>query len=115
MERNQNTPSAEQKLQKLRHDYEALKQEIAALGQVVPGSLQKRQYSCGKPSCRCVKEGILHGPYYQWSRKIDGKTVNINLEKEVATLVRTFSAVVGQNVCGSRRKSVIRTCWLFHL
>jgi hypothetical protein len=37
-----------------------------------------------------MTEGILHGPYYQWTRKIGGKTVNINLEKEIAMTVKEW-------------------------
>ena len=77
----------EKRLAKLRQDYQRRKEEIGALGHVVPGSVQKRLYSCGKPNCRCVTEGILHGPYYQWTRKIAGKTVNINVDKETALLL----------------------------
>ena len=64
----------------LRHDFQAAKAQIQALGYVIPGSVQKRLYSCGKPNCRCVTQGILHGPYFQWTRKISGKTVNITLD-----------------------------------
>jgi len=77
-------------LQSLRQEYDRLKQEITALGHVVPGSIQKREYRCGKPNCRCMTEGILHGPYYQWTRKIRGKTVNINLERETAMTVKEW-------------------------
>jgi len=79
-----------QRLQALREDYDRLKQEIAALGHVLPGSIQKREYRCGKPNCRCMTEGILHGPYYQWTRKIQGKTVNINLERQAALTVKEW-------------------------
>lgn len=71
---------AEAKLAKLRQDYEAAKAKIQALGYVLPGTVQRRQYSCGKPNCQCVTAGILHGPYDQWTRKVSGKTVNINLD-----------------------------------
>jgi hypothetical protein len=81
---------SETKLSKLRQDYEALKAQIQALGYVIPGTLQKRQYSCGKPNCRCMTEGILHGPYYKWTRKISGKTVNINLDTQLAKLVKDW-------------------------
>lgn len=87
--RNRKQPTAKQ-LQRLRRDYDALKRDIAALGHVIPGSIQKREYRCGKANCRCVTEGILHGPYYQWTRKIEGKTVNINLEKEAAMTVKEW-------------------------
>jgi len=80
----------EKKLARLRQDYDRSKEEIRALGHVVPGSIQKRHYSCGKPNCRCVTEGILHGPYYQWTRKIEGKTVNINVDNETAGRIKAW-------------------------
>ena len=32
---------------------------------------------CGHPTCRCHADPplVLHGPYHQWTRKKDGKTV----------------------------------------
>ena len=57
------------------------------MGHVLPGSVLKRSYSCGNPNCRCMTQGMLHGPYYQWTRKIAGKTVNINLDKDTAKMV----------------------------
>jgi hypothetical protein len=84
-------PSAsETKLAKLRRAYEAAKAQIQALGYVIPGTVQRRQYRCGKPNCRCVTEGILHGPYYQWTRKVSGKTVNVNLDTETAKKVKDW-------------------------
>lgn len=84
-------PSAsETKLAKLRRDYEAAKAQIQALGYVIPGTVQRRLYSCGKSNCRCVTQGILHGPYYQWTRKVSGKTVNINLDVESAKKVKEW-------------------------
>lgn len=86
-----NSPSASQKkLARLRQDYEATKAQVRELSYVIPGTLQKRLYRCGKPNCRCATRGLLHGPYYQWTRKIKGKTLNINLEAESAKLVREW-------------------------
>ena len=85
------TPSAaEARLAKLRGDYEAAKAHIQTLGYVLPGSLQKRLYRCGKPNCRCQVGGPLHGPYYQWTRKIEGKTVNISLPVQSAKIVKDW-------------------------
>ena len=85
------TPSgSETKLAKLGQDYQAAKAQIQALGYVISGTVQKRHYSCGKPNCRCVTEGVLHGPYYQWTRKISGKTVNINLDQQSAKTVKEW-------------------------
>lgn len=80
----------ETKLAKLRQDHEAAKAQIQALGYVLPGTVQKRLYRCGKPNCRCLIEGLLHGPYYQWTRKVSGKTVNINLDPASAKRVKEW-------------------------
>jgi hypothetical protein len=80
----------EAKLAKLREDYEAAKAQIQALDYVIPGSLQKRSYACGNTNCHCKTDGILHGPYYQWTRKVNGKTVNINLDPELAETVKEW-------------------------
>ena len=77
-------------LAQLRQDYEALKAQIQALGYVLPGTVQKRQYCCGKPNCRCLTQGQLHGPYEQWTRKVSGKTVNLNPNPEAAPTVREW-------------------------
>jgi hypothetical protein len=90
MNEKKNIPESETKLTQLRQEYETTKAQIQALDYVISGSLQKRLYSCGKPYCRCVIEGILHGPYYQWTRKIKGKTVNINLDQESAKKVKEW-------------------------
>ena len=81
---------AEARLAKLRQDYEAAKAKIQALGYVLPGTVQKRQYRCGKPNCHCVTEGILHGPYDQWTRKVSGMTVNINLDTQSTKKVKEW-------------------------
>ena len=41
----------------------------------LPGTLLERHIRCNKTGCRCMADPPqLHGPYYQWTRKIDGKT-----------------------------------------
>ncbi len=81
---------AQAKVAKLRRDFAATKAQIQALGYVIPGSLQNRQYRCGKPNCRCATQNLLHGPYYQWTRKVGGKTVNINLDEPSARKVQEW-------------------------
>ena len=47
-----------------------------APGFALPGTLTDRMTRCGHPNCRCHADPPrLHGPYHQWTRKIDGKTV----------------------------------------
>ena len=91
MPKKNNLSGAEARLAKLRQDYETAKAKIQALGYVIPGSVQRRQYRCGKPNCQCVTAGILHGPYDQWTRKVNGKTVNINLDMESTRKVKEWT------------------------
>jgi hypothetical protein len=46
-----------------------LKQELAELGPMHPGSLGEQYNVCGTPGCRCKdpKDPRKHGPYYQLS------------------------------------------------
>lgn len=90
MVKKNNSAGSATKLAKLRQDYETLKAQIQSLGYVIPGTVQNRLYRCGKPNCRCMTQGILHGPYHQWTRKIKGKTVNINLDMESAKTVKEW-------------------------
>ncbi len=68
-----------------RREYEVLKQELSALGFVRPGSLVRRYMPCGKPGCRCMADPpILHGPYYQWTYRVRGKTATRRLNQAQA-------------------------------
>ena len=54
--------------------------QLAQAGPALPGTLTIRSYPCGKPSCRCHADpSRLHGPYAEWTRKINGKTVTRRL------------------------------------
>jgi hypothetical protein len=54
----------------------AIAAELASLGLALPGTLIQRHVRCGHASCRCHADPpILHGPYWQWTRKVAGKTV----------------------------------------
>ena len=60
--------------------------ELAAAGFALPGTLTIRAYACGKPNCRCHADPPrLHGPYAEWTRKIDGKTVTRRLTQAELT------------------------------
>ena len=46
---------------------------------------------CGNVKCKCYADPPnLHGPYYDWSRKVKGKTVNIRLGEEQAKIVEEW-------------------------
>jgi hypothetical protein len=49
---------------------------IAATGMVLPGSITERRTRCGRRNCAChATPPRLHGPYWQWTRKVAAKTV----------------------------------------
>ncbi len=85
------------RLERLEHRYRALSAELAAelatVGFISPGSLVVRHTSCGKPGCRCQGDPPQrHGPYYQWSRAVAGKTVSRRLNQHQAELYRDWIA-----------------------
>lgn len=60
--------------------------ELASLGPTLPGTVVRRQSRCGKPTCRCRADPPqLHGPYWWWTRSVDGKTVTRMLSDELYT------------------------------
>jgi hypothetical protein len=49
---------------------------IAATGMILPGSITQRRTRCGRPGCACKADPPrLHGPYWQWTRKVAARTV----------------------------------------
>ena len=49
---------------------------IARSGMVLPGSITQRRTRCGRANCGCHADPPrLHGPYWQWTRKIAAKTI----------------------------------------
>jgi len=65
----------------------------ASVGLVLPGTVLERYMPCGKPSCRCQGDPpVLHGPYWQWTRKVDTKTRTVRLQPDQARLYRAWTA-----------------------
>ena len=63
----------------------ALLTQVAELGDFQPGSISSPTVRCGKPSCHCTKpDDPGHGPYYQLTQKIEGKTVTQSLPSPAA-------------------------------
>jgi hypothetical protein len=62
--------------QELRQRRDAIRDEIATLGDLRPGSLVGRYRRCGKPTCHCAAEGDPgHGPSWSLTRAVKGRTV----------------------------------------
>lgn len=57
--------------------------ELADIDGVLPGSVVLRHMRCGKPGCACKHDPpALHGPYIQWTRTVNGKTVTRYLTQD---------------------------------
>jgi hypothetical protein len=71
--------------------YEALKRAVSDLGPIRRGSLVRRFMPCGKAGCCCqARPPQLHGPYYQWTRKVRGKTVTVRVTAKEARLLEEW-------------------------
>jgi hypothetical protein len=65
--------------------YRQLAERIADIGYIAAGSITHRYTRCGTPTCRCHADPPQpHGPYWQWTAKIDGKTVTRRLNQTQA-------------------------------
>jgi hypothetical protein len=72
--------------------FQALKRELEELDYFCKGTLLKRMMKCGKPQCACHQDPAKrHGPYFEWTYKAKGKTVNVKLTREVMPIFRAAS------------------------
>ena len=58
-----------------------LRQEINELGNFCKGTVLKRMMKCGQDRCACHRDpSKRHGPYFEWTYKAKGKTINHRLD-----------------------------------
>lgn len=104
-------------ISKLQAEREALLSSLGATGDMRRGSITEVYRSCGKPTCRCAAaDDPGHGPYYAFTRKVDGKTKTIQMrqgplltkiEREVE-MYQTFRVTcdrlvaINENICDAR-------------
>lgn len=61
----------------------ALAHDLGQIDAMLPGSIVTRHVRCGKRNCACNADPPqLHGPYIQWTRNVNGKTVTRLLTTE---------------------------------
>jgi len=64
-----------------------VRQELQQLEYFLKGTVLKRMMKCGQPNCACHRDAAhRHGPYYEWTYKLHGKTVNLKLSPQAAPL-----------------------------
>lgn len=101
---------ADPKLERLRQEYVALKQQLFALDFVCQGSVLSRRTMCGQQACRCrTDESARHGPYWELTYKIRGKSVAHRLQQadaplyvEAAVAYKKLKSIVARMVKLSR-------------
>ena len=72
--------------------FQALKREFQELDYFCKGTLLQRMMKCGKSQCACHQDPAKrHGPYFEWTYKAKGKTVNVKLTREVMPIFRDAS------------------------
>jgi hypothetical protein len=65
--------------------------QIAGIGIVVAGSVTRRFTRCTSTGCRCNADPPApHGPYWQWTAKVNGKTVTKRLTEPEAQLYQEW-------------------------
>ena len=81
------TRRSTKRLERYEEHYRELTRQLADIGYVISGSLAQRLTRCGRATCACSAEPPkLHGPYWHWSTKVNGKTVNRRLSEREAAL-----------------------------
>ena len=66
-------------------DRSTVLRQISELGDFQPGTITSALRRCGKPGCHCTTPGDPgHGPHFQLTQKIGGKTATQNLPSQAA-------------------------------
>jgi hypothetical protein len=79
-------------LQALEARYRQLAGDLAQVGYILRGSVCQRRTACGSPGCQCHADPPqLHGPYWQWNTKVNGKPTTRVLTKEQLHLYREWT------------------------
>lgn len=91
--RTPRTTPYDRRLEQYRVRYRKLQAQIAELGFISSGTVVQRHTTCGREGCRCQAEPPQrHGPYYQWTRKLAGKTVTRRLSERESQLYSEWIA-----------------------
>ena len=76
-------------LKKMEIRVEKIKQELQAIGEMRPGSLNRQLTVCGRKGCQCQdpKMPKKHGPYHQLSYVHQGKSTTQFIQDEFLPVV----------------------------
>lgn len=76
----------------LKKRYGQLVDQLSRMGAVLPGTITTRRI-IGQASKKQI-DRKKYGPYYQWTRKVNGKTITVNLSEDQVYL---FQKAVDNN------------------
>lgn len=83
--------STAQRLATCQRRYRELAAQLADVGYIAAGSITRRHTRCSNQNCRCHGDPPqMHGPYWQWTAKVDGKTVTRRLSQTEAELYQEW-------------------------
>jgi hypothetical protein len=83
--------SAAARLASYERRYRALAADLATIGYIAAGSITRRRTRCANPNCRCRADPPqMHGPYWQWTAKQNGKTITRRLTPAEAELYQQW-------------------------
>ena len=69
-----------------------LRQQLQELDYFCKGTVLARKMKCGQPSCACHRDpSQRHGPYWEWTYKVRGRTVNLRLSAEAGPIYQAAS------------------------
>jgi hypothetical protein len=73
--------------------YRVLKDALATLGYFCKGTVGSRTFMCGRAACPCHRDPARrHGPYFEWTYKVAGKTVYHRLSPQEARIYKEGAA-----------------------
>jgi hypothetical protein len=85
--RTASRPAAPAAIDTYAERFQELKAELAQIEYFSKGTVLARMMKCGKPQCAChTTPAKRHGPYYEWTYKAQGKTVNVRLSAKTAPI-----------------------------
>ena len=83
--------SVSERLAKLEQRHRELVAQISDVGIIAAGSVTRRYTRCTSVGCRCNADPPTpHGPYWQWTAKVNGKTVTRRLSAHEAQLYQEW-------------------------
>jgi hypothetical protein len=83
--------TVEDRLAEYDRRHRELTAQIAEVGIVAAGSVTRRFTRCTSKGCRCNADPPTpHGPYWQWTAKVSGKTVTKRLTAKEAQLYQEW-------------------------